>query len=148
MSTKKDDIIKSLFDCSCYVVRDGNTNKINDISVQFKEKYRKAYLNKAAFLYLSIGYLISLFGMVEVKKQSCAVLLVFFLTLLIIGITIALIELYLLKQLKVTNGITNADLKRLNLTPHMESLPDKEIEEICNNTFAGNQSVNHSKKIF
>jgi len=44
VSTNRKDILKSLFDCTCYVIRDGNTNEINDISIPFREKYKNGSL--------------------------------------------------------------------------------------------------------
>ena len=135
VSTNRDDIIRSLFSSTAYIERDGNTDEITDISIQYKEKYRNAFLNKIAFFLLSLGYGLSLFGSVKKDEQCCAFLWACIPTIVIVSFTKLLVEKFFLKQPDVLNTVKNSDLKRLGIEPHSETLSNKEVKKTWENVF-------------
>lgn len=134
VSTKRDDIIRSMYNAMAYTERNGNTQEINDLSIQFREKYRNAYLNKAAFFLLTVGYVLSLFGAIGKDEQCSAFFLVIVLTTLFVWLTKFLVEKYCLQQPDASTPVRNADLERLGIEPHSESLSDIEVNDIWEST--------------
>ena len=112
VTTKRDDIIRSLYSAIAYTEKDGNTNEINDVSIPYREKYRNSYLNKIAFLPLSIGYGLSIFGSVEKDEQSYAFILMVMLTIIVIILIKLLVENFFLHLPGLSKTIKNEDLER------------------------------------
>ena len=133
-STKRDVIIASFANKS-FISRNGDTKEISDISKEYKERFRQAYINRAAFLYLTLGYLSGIFaekGTDDAKITLGIVIVVAATLMLLVKI---MVEKVLLKQKKVVMAITNEDLERLGIEPDMESISKEDIENIFGKVF-------------
>lgn len=131
VSTKRDDIIRR-FIGKGLLFRDNNTKKIEYDKSAYKYEYKTAYLNKCSFIYIFIGYLIGVWGIVDNTQRLWAFIFIIILTTLILFITNFVISLYLNKSKNINREITNNDLERLHLEPDIENISNKEILNMLN----------------
>lgn len=134
LSTRRDDIIKSFASCDL-IIRDGNEKSINDLTPEYLRRFRRKYVNIFAFAYLTIGYLIGYWGEKKDGFQFFGFLSVLLLTVALIIIGKTIIDKVFMESQKVKTPITNDDLVRLNIPPHLESISNEEIDEVFNSVF-------------
>ena len=134
ISTKRDDIIKT-FATKSFISRNGNTNEISDISKAYRERIRQAYINRGAFLYLTLGYLGGVVGEKSEDTSCMKIFIVIIITAILLILARIIIDGVLMKCGKVIAPITNEDLERLGIEPDMESLSDRDINRIFGEVF-------------
>ena len=129
VSTKRDNIIKS-FSARSFIWRDGNTQKINDLSKEYQQRYRQAFLNKTAFLYLTLGYMLSIWAEKGSSSPCLSTLITVALTILLLVVGKVVVNQWLMKRSSVMAPITGEDLERLGIEPDMESISTSDIDKM------------------
>ena len=134
VSTRRDTIIKSFANKS-FISRNGDTKEISDISKECKERFRRAYISREAFLYLTLGYLSEIFAEKGAANRVNTLLIVIVATGILVLMGKMIIDKILLKQKKVNMSVTNDDLERSDIEPDMESMSEEEIDKVFGEAF-------------
>lgn len=129
VSTKRDNIIKS-FSASSFIWRDGNTKKINDLSKEYQQRYRQAFLNKTAFFYLTLGYTLSIWAEKGSSSPCLSMLITVALTILLLVVGKVVVNQCLMKRSSVMAPITSEDLERFGIEPDMELISNTDIDKM------------------
>lgn len=126
-STKRENVVRN-FVGNGIIKIDNNTMELDYDTNAFKENYRVAYLNKFAFLYIAIGYILGVFGCIEWKSKIVVAILIIFGTIIIMVITYACVNC-LIKYLKDSNKkITNEELMKFGIKPNIGTISFDKID--------------------
>ena len=129
LSTKRDNVIRR-FSGHNVIEKDNNTNEISYNADVFIDTYRQAYLSKAAFLYIAMGYLLGVFGTTEGCSKLLLVIGIVLLTAFFMVIAYKVVEMILKRSKDVNTAITNEDLERLKIKPTMTNISNADIDAL------------------
>lgn len=131
LSTKRENLVRN-FARGTLIKRDGTTKKIHHKQDKFQESCKEVYLNKAAFIFLAVGYGTGIFGKGPSLFREKIILagLVIIATILIIGITKVTVEKIIKSSQKTNDPITDEELKKLRIKADLESISNEDIDRI------------------
>ena len=120
-------IIRS-FAANSFIIKDGDTKKIDYNHNAFIAEYKKAYFSRMTFIYLLAGYILSIFCDLNEYDKRCVAALVAVFTGILYLCTKLIIEKYCLTRPKVVKLITSEELTNLGISPCLEKISSEEIE--------------------
>lgn len=126
VSTKRQSVLKN-FAGSGIISRDNNTKEIHYNHNNFKETYRTAYLSKWAFVFISLGYFLGVFGSIEWKYKIVVGIIIILFTIIIMCVTYWGVDYVVKHSDKVKKEITNEELEQLGIEPDIENASDEDI---------------------
>lgn len=130
-STKRASVIKR-FAGNSFISRDGNTKEISYDKDELIKSFKDAWLNKIAFLLIASGYIFGIFGEIgEINKILISIFIIIS-TVLVMAISYFVVNCIIKYSAEVNKELTNDELNELGIEPNMESLSDKEIDDIWN----------------
>lgn len=135
-STKRSNLVKG-FAKGKMIFRDGNTKKLFYSKEAFVAICQNAYLNKSAFLYISIGYFLGVFGEIDSKDKFVVALCVIILAAVEIAMAYILSKQICKHSENIKKEITNDELLILGLEPDAESISTQRIDEIVEEVSEG-----------
>lgn len=120
-------IIRS-FAANSFIIKDGDTKKIDYNHNAFIAEYKKAYFSRMTFIYLLAGYILSIFCSLKEYDKCYVATLVALFTGILYFFTKFIIEKYFLIQADVVNPITSEELTNLGISPNLEGISNDELE--------------------
>ncbi len=114
------------------IFSDGNTKKLTYDKDEFKNIFKQSYLANFSFLYIIVGYILGIFGNTEGFNNWLILIFVVIVTIILIGLAYFIVMQIIKHSKNINREITNEELEKLDLEPNMESLSDKELEDIFN----------------
>ncbi|MBD5151789.1 MAG: hypothetical protein HDT16_04665 [Oscillibacter sp.] len=130
VSTKRNNLIKS-FAKSKVITYDSNTGEIIYNKDAFIETCENAFLNKAAFLYISIGYFLGIWGEIGPDNNKIiTAVIIFSISALEIVLTCLVVSIICEHCTKITTPITYDELITLNLDVNQSTISFDEIDEL------------------
>lgn len=126
-STKRSKVICE-FSKKGLIERDNDTNDIFYDKEAFCDEFYKPIINKSAFLLLSTGYLLSIFGHMERESRLLTSVYVIVLSIIIVGLSVCISRKIARNFSK--EDITNKELTELNITPNLENISNKELDNM------------------
>ncbi len=129
LSTKREKVIKR-FASSKIIFRHNNTGEISYNEEALRDEYRNAYLNKLAFSYIAVGYIIGVFGEIGDGSRVCIALLIIGIASVIIGASYLSIWFVLKYNKEINREITNEELNSLGIEPDLEDIPNHLIDAL------------------
>jgi len=119
LSTKRETVIRQ-FAGSKALISDGNNGKVSYNKKAFKTAYRDCYISRIAFIYLVIGYFLSVFDDITTYAIWLKLIMLFveFLVLFFMGIFIAKL---MTRHSKIANtDITSKELDEYGIKTNIE----------------------------
>ncbi|WP_329380448.1 hypothetical protein [Anaerofustis butyriciformans] len=130
-STNRKKIIKDIYNTNKIINADGNTKEIDDLTGVLKDRFKQVYLNRFAFGYLAIGYILEfIFMQNNSYNKIFAIITITLITVSFLGLSYSVTYKYLLNKDIVTQNISYKELNDLNLKPHLESMSCEELIKI------------------
>lgn len=132
-STKRSNLVKS-FAKSRMIHRDNNTGEITYNEQAFIDMCKNIYLNKLAFIYIFVGYIVGIFGETGTANKvlvTVYILAFFALELSLAHFTVNAICKY---SKKVNKKFKNDELENLGIEPDTESISIENIKNLCDRT--------------
>lgn len=139
-STKRSNLVKS-FAKSKILHRDNNTNKILYNKSAFCEMCKNIYLNKCAFVYIFVGYVVGIFGEIGDRKKITALVCIVITSIIILVLSHFAVNVICKYSKKVNEEITNDELLDLGIEPDSENISIKEIEDGWKKHFQGDDNA-------
>ncbi len=133
ISTKRKNVIKR-FAGKCLIYRDNNTNEITYDKDALKIAFRDAWLNKIAFALIALGYFFGVFGEIDEKNKNLIALVIGLLTVMIMILSYFIVTCIIKYSSNINKELSNGELSELGIEPDIESLSNKEIDDIINET--------------
>lgn len=130
-STKRDDIIRR-FIVKGFIIKQGDT--IDYDKSALLEEYKSAYLSRLAFLYISVGYILGIWGEISNYSNKFIVfLLIIISTAVIMAISYFGISKFVKKRKKVNVDITISELEKQNIHPTLEYATNSDMDQLFEN---------------
>lgn len=122
------------------VFRDNNTNELKYDEKAFGQEFRVAILNKFAFGFLAIEYLVGIWGNIGCFNKWVVMMSIIAITVFLVVVCYGISCLFAKNRCK--KEITNDELEKFGLEPDIENISNKQIEEIFNNMEGDYQNDN------
>ncbi len=116
------------FKATSVLVKDNNSNTLSDITVAIKERFKQAYTNTFAFIYLAVGYISAIFANKNSENVFITICVVI-LTILLLLFAYGCIHLLLTCD-KVTRNITIDECQKLGIKADRENIPNSDIDKL------------------
>ena len=129
ISTNRKDVIKR-FIGKRFVVQSGKEIDYNH--EEFINEYRNSYLNKLAFIYISIGYLIGIFADTNEQYLYLIFIFIILLTGFIMLLSVGVITKYVKCKKTINSKITSEELLKYNLEPNLQTITKEDIDSYWN----------------
>lgn len=133
-SVSRANLIRS-FSHNSFTSAKGNSVKYNHEA--YVESCKIIYFNRIAFVYLTAGYLGSIFSTSPSEKRYQVFIAVAVILIVLIIIARLVVRLIVTHSKKVTKRITRDELKKLNIEPNIEIATNEDIEKMINDVFKG-----------
>lgn len=127
ISTKRKNVVRR-FIAKGYIERCGN--KINYNKLNFLDEYKNAYLNRLAFIYIALGYILGIWGEIGCFEKIKIFIFVVVFTIIIMAASYFFTYIFVHKSKKVNTAITNDELAKLNIDPTNDIVSIEEIDNI------------------
>ena len=133
LSTRREKVIKQ-FARNNIITRDNNTNKISYDEQAFVEVYKNIYRNISAFIYISVGYLVGIWGDFDNEYAPLVTLCVIGFTIVLLIATHFILEGICKHRKPVNTLINNDELEASGSKPTRETISFDEISQIMDKT--------------
>lgn len=135
ISTKRDKVIER-FAGKGIITKDNNLNKLNYNREKFRDSFKEAYLNKLAFVFIVIGYILGIFGKVDnaekvmVPIEFIVTILVCISTFIFMGLAYSIVKIIVENSKKVNKEITPEELEKLGIKSDIENISNESIDNL------------------
>ncbi len=133
-STKRENIIKQ-FSTNYLINRDNNKNKIEYDKTRLKALFRNAWLNKISFASLGLGYILGILGEPNHNYKFLTILCIIILAITIMSLSYLIVACIIKYSSQVNKKLTNDELIELGIQPHIESISNKDIDDMFTEIF-------------
>lgn len=113
--------------------------KISYNEEAFFNEFKSAYLNKAAFFCIVLGYILGVFGEVGERSRIYTVITVILISIMLILIVKYGIEFFVKHNQTTTQRITSKELDELGVQSHLNIASNDEFDEFLEETFGKNR---------
>ena len=114
------------------VYEDGNTGKLTYNEGEFKNTFKKAYLTRFSFGYITLGYILGIFGSLQTENRLIIAAFIATITFTLILLTYFIVNYKIKKDKSICLKITSQELKDISENPTITSISKSEIESIVN----------------
>jgi len=112
------------------IVKDRNTNKILYNEDSLRKCFRDTYINKCAFIYIALGYFLSVFGVNCRNSLFLVGTVIILFASLIMFLTVIIISQIVARSRSINRELSDDDLLGADVAPDMEVIFTKDIDEI------------------
>ena len=128
LSSNREKVIKRFINKNM-ITKDYDGNIIYD-KKELKETFKIAYLNKLSFLYITLGYLMNVFGKTDDSQLLFVIIGIVFFTLLFMILAYFSVYLIIKFSKNVNDVLTEKEMVKYKIDPNISTITKKEMNDI------------------